>query len=59
MGLTDELGITDYLARRLAIAGTPEECVADIKRLEGLGVDKLFFYTSLPDKDRLFDRLVN
>jgi 5,10-methylenetetrahydromethanopterin reductase len=59
VGLTDELGITDYLARRLAIAGTPEECVADIKRLEGLGVDRLFFYTSLPDKDRLFGRLVN
>ncbi len=59
VGLTDELGITDYLARRLAIAGTPEECVADIKRLERLGVDRLFFYTSLPDKDRLFDRLVN
>ena len=59
VGLTDDLGVTDYLARRLAIAGTPEECVADIKRLEGLGVDKLFFYTSLPDKDRLFSRLVD
>ena len=58
VGLTDELGLTDYLARRLAIVGTPGECVERIKELEGLGVDKLFFYTSLPDKDRLFSRLV-
>lgn len=30
--------VTDYLAQRFSIAGTPEECVARIKKLEEAGV---------------------
>ena len=57
--LTDELGLTEYLADRLAIAGTPRECVRRIKELEAHGVGQLFFYTALPDKDRLFSALTS
>ena len=59
MGLTDELGLTEYLAERLSILGTPQECIQRIKALEAQGVDRLFFYTALPDKDRLFRQLAN
>ena len=57
-GLTDDLGLTDYLADRLAIAGTVEECVQRIKNLEAMGVEQLFFYAALPDNQRLFEHLV-
>lgn len=59
VGLTDELGLTEYLAERLSILGTPQECIQRIKALEAQGVDRLFFYTALPDKDRLFRQLAN
>ena len=44
-------------ADRLAIVGTTEECIDRIKTLESQGVDQLFFYTALPDKQRLFNQL--
>ena len=56
-GLTDELELTEYLAERLAIAGTAEECIQRIKGLDAAGVGQIFFYTALPDKERLFDQL--
>ena len=55
--LPGELGLTDYLADRLAIAGNTEECIHRIKTLESQGVNQLFFYTALADKQRLFDQL--
>ena len=55
--LPGELGLTDYLADRLAIVGNAEECIHHIKTLESQGVDQLFFYTALPDKQRLFKQL--
>lgn len=57
VGLTDQLGLTDYLAERFAVAGTVEACIDQIQRLEALGVHQLFFYTALPDKGRLFRHL--
>jgi 5,10-methylenetetrahydromethanopterin reductase len=57
VGLTDELGLTEYLADRFAVAGTIDACIAQVRRLEALGVQHLFFYTALPDKDRLFRHL--
>ena len=50
-------GQTDYLAERLAIVGNTEEVIQRIKTLESQDVDKLFFYTALPDKQRLFNQL--
>ena len=55
--LPGELGLTDYLAGRLAIVGNTKEVIQRIKSLESQGVDKLFFYTALPDKQRLFNQL--
>ena len=56
-GLTDELGLTDYLADRLAIVGTVEDCIQRIKDLDALGANQLFFYTALPDKERLLHHI--
>lgn len=55
--LPDQLGLTDYLANRLAILGTAEEVIGRIKTLESQGVNQLFFYTALADKQRLFNQL--
>ena len=41
--LTDELGLTDYLANRFGVVGTPEQCVARIRALGGVGVDGVIF----------------
>ena len=45
------------MADRLAIVGTTNECIQRIKTLESQGVDQLFFYTALADKQRLFNQL--
>ena len=57
IGLTDDLGLTDYLAGRLAIAGTVEDSIQHIKDLEKLGADQLFFYTALSNKENLLQQL--
>ena len=59
VSLTDDLGITDYLADRLAILGTVEDCIQRIKELETFGANQLFFYTALPDKERLLAHIAN
>ena len=59
VSLTDELGLTDYLANRLAILGTVDDCIQRIKELDALGANQLFFYTALPDKDRLLAHIAN
>jgi 5,10-methylenetetrahydromethanopterin reductase len=43
--LSDELGLTDYLADRFAVAGTPAECREKIRAIQWVGVDG-FFITS-------------
>lgn len=57
LGLTDDLELTEYLANRFAIVGTPQDFVQQLQHLETMGVNQLFFYTALPDKDRLFRHL--
>ena len=59
VNLTDELGLTDYLADRLAILGTVDDCIQRVKDLEALGVNQLFFYTALPDKEKLLTHIAN
>ena len=39
--ISDELGVTDYLADRFAVVGTPEECRAKVAQIAGSGVDVL------------------
>lgn len=41
--LTDELGLTDYLAGRFGVVGTPEECAAQIRSLGEVGVEGVIF----------------
>jgi 5,10-methylenetetrahydromethanopterin reductase len=45
--LTKRLGLFDYLRGRLAIAGTPEDCVAQVRAAEAAGVTQLMFTVSL------------
>jgi 5,10-methylenetetrahydromethanopterin reductase len=60
--LTRRLGLFDYLRARLAIAGTPEDCVAQVRAAEAAGVTQLMFTVSLAsDPERaveLFGRAV-
>ena len=45
--LTKRLGLFDYLRRRLAIAGTPDECIAQVKAALAAGAHRLMFTVSL------------
>jgi 5,10-methylenetetrahydromethanopterin reductase len=45
--LVAELGLFDYLSRRLAICGTPEECLAQVRAARAAGVSRLMFSVSL------------
>ena len=45
--LVSELGLFDYLSRRLAICGTPEECLAQVRAAQAAGVRRLMFSVSL------------
>ncbi len=40
--LSDELGLTDYLADRFAVAGTPAECREKAQTIQQAGVEVLF-----------------
>lgn len=39
--ITDEFGVTEYLADRFAVAGTPGECRAKVSQIAASGVDVL------------------
>jgi 5,10-methylenetetrahydromethanopterin reductase len=45
--LVAELGLFDYLSRRLAVCGTPDECLAQVRAAEAAGVRRLMFSVSL------------
>jgi 5,10-methylenetetrahydromethanopterin reductase len=45
--LVAELGLFDYLSRRLAICGTPEESLAQVRTAQAAGVRRLMFSLSL------------
>ena len=45
--LVTELGLFDYLSRRLAVCGTPEECLAQVRAARAAGVRRLMFTVSL------------
>ena len=46
-GLTRQLGVFDYLRQRLAIAGTPGDCVSQVRAALAAGVTNLMFTVSL------------
>lgn len=45
--LVAELGLFDYLSRRLAVCGTPAECLAQVRAAQAAGVRRLMFTVSL------------
>ena len=45
--LVAELGLFDYLSRRLAVCGTPAECLAQVRAAQAAGVRRLMFSVSL------------
>ena len=48
--LVDELGLREFLLNRFAVAGTPEECRARLKKLAALGVENLRVTAHVPDR---------
>jgi alkanesulfonate monooxygenase SsuD/methylene tetrahydromethanopterin reductase-like flavin-dependent oxidoreductase (luciferase family) len=45
--LVAELGLFDYLARRFAVCGTPDECLAQVRAARAAGARRLMFSVSL------------
>jgi len=45
--LVKRLGLFDYLRARLAVAGTPEDCIAQVRAAETAGARQLMFTVSL------------
>jgi alkanesulfonate monooxygenase SsuD/methylene tetrahydromethanopterin reductase-like flavin-dependent oxidoreductase (luciferase family) len=45
--LVEELGLFDYLARRFAVYGTPEECRAQMAAAQSAGLRRVMFTVSL------------
>jgi 5,10-methylenetetrahydromethanopterin reductase len=54
--LTDRWGLTEYLAERFAIAGTPDDCVAQVRRAVEAGADRLLLTGITPDPRRFIER---
>ncbi len=50
--LTDELGLTDYLAERFAIVGTPDDCAAKVEGLRRHGVSQILITAFVADRMR-------
>jgi len=54
-GLTDRWGLTDYLADRFAVAGSPDDCVAQLRRAMAAGARQFMITSFVPDR-RVFVR---
>jgi hypothetical protein len=54
--LSDELGITDFLADRFAVAGTPNECLKKARIIRDAGVDNLLILAISSDSDNIIRR---
>ena len=57
--LVDRLGLTDYLADRLAIAGTVEDCARRIEEVRAYGIDRLWCPIRVADKAAVMDGLAS
>ena len=54
--LSDRPEVTSYLAERFAIAGTPDDCVAQVERARRAGADQLLLTAITPDPRRFIER---
>jgi 5,10-methylenetetrahydromethanopterin reductase len=53
--LTDRWGLTDFLAERFGIVGTPDDCAGQIMRARAAGAHQFIVTSFVPDR-RLFMR---
>jgi 5,10-methylenetetrahydromethanopterin reductase len=53
--LVRELGLTDYLADRMGILGTEQECIDKVARLREAGVENVFCRPLVHDRQRFLD----
>ena len=54
--LSDELGLTEFLADRFAVVGTPEECLEKVRSIQDTGVDNLLILAISSDSDNIIRR---
>ncbi len=54
--LSDELGLTDFLADRFAVAGTADECLAKVRTIQDAGVDNLLILAISSESDSIIRR---
>jgi 5,10-methylenetetrahydromethanopterin reductase len=54
--LIDQLGLTEWLADQLAVAGTPEECQAKIRAIRDAGIDNIIISATDGDPDVFIPR---
>ena len=54
--LTDELGLTDYLAARFALAGAPQECRQKARQIFAAGANTLLITAIGPSPDTIIRR---
>lgn len=54
--LVQDLGLTDYLADRFGVVGTPDECAARIDELAAQGVDRLLIRPQAADRAEFLRR---
>lgn len=51
--LTDELGVTEFLANRFALVGSPATVRERLREVLDLGADRLWLAVRVPDKQRI------
>ena len=54
--LSDELGLTDFLADRFAVVGTTGDCLAKVRTIADAGVDALLITAIGPQPDVIIPR---
>ena len=54
--LSDELGLTDFLADRFAVVCTPDECLEKVRMIQEAGVDSLLILAISSDSDNIIRR---
>lgn len=54
--LSDELGLTDFLADRFAVVGTPDDCLEKVRTIQEAGVDNLLILAISSDSDNIIRR---
>lgn len=57
--LLDELDLTDYLATRFGVVGTPEECRSQVDAMASAGVDRIIAPAVDRDPDGLLARFAS